>query len=294
MKRRVSISVLFGVPATILVLTLCACAGAGSGGHTTTGPSATGSGETIVTPGTVAAAQAMVDAFTAVRPSDSPPQHFTVTRGDFLRGAEDFDVNAYFNAFTHLSVEPGYLLDYLYRFDGMGGRPFIYVRPSGQEPYASFDAYAAAVPLEDTGTTGNRAYAQEYLDHIRVDDTAEGFFQLATLRLMDDQFYQYWHSGYDDTTVVCDKAGLERTMAAAGADFNLRGLPSSVQKQARELDLSPAVTLGDGTTVGVHVVTFSKWGGFLGHTFTIGRAFPHAFLADQTETLVKYDCGVQF
>jgi hypothetical protein len=292
MKRRVSISVLFGVPATILLLALCACAGGGD--HTTTGPPGTSSGETIVPPGTVAEAQAMVDAFTAARPSGNPPRHFTVARGDFVRDAGDFDVNAYFNTFTHLSVEPGYVLDYLYRFDGMGGRPFIYVRASGQTPYASFDAYAAAVPREDASATGNRAYAQEYLDHIRVDDTAEGFFQLATLRLMDDQFYQYWHSGYDDTTVVCDKAGLERTMTAAGSAFNLRRLPSSVQKQARKLDLSPAVTLGDGTSVSVRVVTFSKWGGFVGHTFTISRAFPHAFLADQNETLVKYDCGVQF
>ena len=64
-------------------------------------------------------------------------------RWTIVRTDGDFDVNAYFGVLTHLSVEPGWVIDYLYQADGMGGRPFIYARPADRAPYASFDEYAA-------------------------------------------------------------------------------------------------------------------------------------------------------
>jgi hypothetical protein len=207
-----------------------------------------------------------------------------------VRAKGDFDVNTYFGVLTHLSVEPGWVIDYLYRMDGMGGKPFVYARPVDHEPYASFDEYAATAG-ENTDT---RDYAHEYLDHIRTDDTRDGYFQLVALMIMADQFYLYWHAGYDDTTIVGDKEALEKTMVAAGTAFEGTGLPKDVQKRARKLDLTPTVAFPDASTAVVRVMTFSMWGGFAESKYTFSRQYPHAMVSKETKILIEYDCGVQF
>jgi hypothetical protein len=169
---------------------------------------------------------------------------------------------------------------------------------------------------------GEGAFASsryEYLDHIQVDDTAEGFFEFIVLYIMGDQFYLYWHANYNDTRIVCDRAGLEVVIAAT-EEFGTP-LSSEVQREARALDLEPRVQFEEGTlagerlhavvaqeqrldleprveseegTVHVRVVTFTKWGGFFEETYTISRDFPHTILHHEADMLVAYDCGVSF
>jgi hypothetical protein len=251
--------------------------------------------QTQADPAAITSGQAIVDALAAVQPSGGIPAHFrTEDVGDAVRAPDDFDVNAYFDVLTHLSVEPGYTVDYLYSMKGLGGSPFIYARPSSRAPYASLDEYVAATADEYQDTTARRVYGNEYLSHVKIDDAREGYFQSVALEIMDDQFYQYWHAGYNDTTLVCDKEALERTMAAAGSAFQSKGLPANVQNQARKIDLTPRVEFPDDSTAIVRVVTFSKWGGFKETKYTMSRRFPHTTLAQATTTLVEYDCGVQF
>jgi hypothetical protein len=195
-------------------------------------------------------------------------------------GAE-FDIMQYFSVLDHLSMQPGYLLDYVYHFDGMGGRPLLYVRPSGQPPYATEADLAAA------GINSN------YLDFVQTDDTPESYFQLVILALMGNQFYLYWHSNYNDSQIVCDKADVRKIISGLNGDFGYR-IPLASWVRAFLLnDVSPSVNIG-AQTVSVRLVTFTLWGGFYQETYTLSRSMPHIIQDVQEQNLVPYDCGVMF
>jgi hypothetical protein len=202
---------------------------------------------------------------------------------DFLRGLvegteEGFDANEYFSVLSHLSIEDGYTLGYLYYLEeDFGGHPVVHARPS---QYATLAEYIKA---EQPDLSPDHSY----LDHIRIDGTAESFFEFVVLRIMGEQFYLYWHSARDDAQIICSKESL-----GAVLDANPR-LPSDVKRGARSLDVVPAVEMGDDTVV-VRVVTFTNWGGFIQRSYTIGRDFPHKVLEEERETLVEYDSGVVF
>lgn len=246
-------------------------------------------------PDVVPSAQATVHALAAARPSGDIPAHFTTDiPADVVRNADDFDVNDYFKVLTHLTVEPAWAIDYLYEMDGMGGGPFIYARPADQAPYASSEAYVAAT-AEAAGDTGaDRDASREYLSHIRVDGTREGYFQLVALMTMADQFFLYWHANYNDNVIVADQEALEALLKETGSAFESDELPSDVRNRARKIDLTPTVAFPDDSTAVVRVVTFSKWGGFIESTYSLSRTFPHTVLDETHTTLVEYDCGVQF
>ena len=85
-----------------------------------------------------------------------------------------WDVNRYFAVLDRLSVEQGFILDWVYCFDGTGGSPKLYARPEGQPPLTS----CSEVQNPD-----------EYLDHIKTDGSKEGFFQLVLLKVVAEQFF---------------------------------------------------------------------------------------------------------
>jgi hypothetical protein len=241
----------------------------------------------------VVGAQDTVDAITSVQPSEVP-EHFNLDdNADIPRAPGDWDVNAYFGVLKHLSVEPGYVIDYLYTRSSLGGYPFIYARPSADSPYQSYEEYLDAQP-GGQAADGGGGNSHDYLDHIQIDDTREGYFQFVALRVMAAQFYQFWHAGYDDTTIVCDSAALERLLSGPGAAFTSNGLPKSVIAGARKIDLQPTVEFVDDSTAIVRVVTFSKWGGFAEVRFEMARQLPHSVIDVVSKTLVPYDCGVSF
>jgi hypothetical protein len=212
---------------------------------------------------------------------------------DAVKTGEEFDVNAYFSVLDHLSVQPGYVLDYAYDYNGSGGSPVIYAKPEDQDPYLTFSEYYA-------DTIGNRTWEEwfevsrlEYMDHIQVDDTEAGFFQYVVLRKMGTQFYLVWHANYNDDRIICDQGLLEELVASlAEPEFGL-ALSPELQDQARALDLEPRVEIGEDT-VEVRVVIFTMWGGFIEERYAITRSFPHKVIKEETETLVPYDCGILF
>jgi hypothetical protein len=245
-------------------------------------------------PGAVQSAKETVNAIASAQPSGSIPQHFRPEEpSDIPRQEGDWDVNTYFGALKHLTVQPGYVIDYFYVYDGMGGYPFIYARPADKQPYASYDEWAAA--LEASGhEPGEHDYDKEYLEHIEVDGTPEGFFELAALRIMAEQFYLYWHAAYNDDAIVYDEESLRRILDSADSSFGGNMIPNALRRAAAKLDVTPTVTFPDDSTAVIRLVTFSMWGGFVEKLFTFSREFPHALLDLKTETLVEYDCGVSF
>ena len=45
---------------------------------------------------------------------------------------ERFDINRYFTVLTHLVLEDGYVLDYVYFAPGGDGAPYLYARREGE------------------------------------------------------------------------------------------------------------------------------------------------------------------
>ena len=194
-----------------------------------------------------------------------------------------FEAATLLTLLPHLSMEPGYTLNYVYMDYSVGGNPILYAEPSGQSA-ESIEADRAETLMH---YPSSRFW---YLDHVRTDDTPEGYFEFVVLRTMGDQFYLNWHSAYNDETVVCSHKALDRLRSSI--DDHGFGVPplSKVRQRARHFDLAPVIVMGE-ESVSVSIVVFTKWGGLLRRTCVIARPYPHRLLDVQTETLVEYDCG---
>lgn len=193
---------------------------------------------------------------------------------------DEFDPNAYFDVLTHLSMEPGYVLDYVYTYDWMGGYPTLLARQENVPPYLSW--------------TDVQSEANNYLDHVVVDGTPEGFVELALLDMLGQQFYLWWHANYNDWIVVCNSADVRSIVDGLSGDGF--GLPMPVADRARALllrNLEPTVEIGT-QTVEVRIVAFTSWGGFFEILFEVQKEFPHTILNVEQTELVPYDCGVMF
>jgi hypothetical protein len=220
-----------------------------------------------------------VDAISTLTGGLEIPANFQTS--DPVKKGGEFDVMQYFSVLDRLSMQPGYVLDYAYHFDGMGGFPRLYARQIGQAPYATEADLSAA------GDTPG------YLDFVQTDDSPESYFQLALLSLMGSQFYLYWHADYNESQIVCSKADVSEIVASLNGDFGYPILFVSRIRAALLKDVGPEVNVGDQTAE-VRLATFSRWGGFYQQIFTISRFMPHTILDVQEKNLVPYDCGVMF
>lgn len=232
--------------------------------------------ETVLIPPETA--QGFVDAVLALPGRRShPPKHFMDDEEPVKKGRE-FNANRYFSVLDRLSMPPGYVLDYVYFSCSSGGEPIVYARRKDQSPYRTYSEYEAAggefaLPESQYG----------FVVNVRVDGSAEGYFQFVVLRVMGSQFYLDWHAAYNDDRIICDRAKLEE----------LHLMDEDVGVQAQDLDFQPSVAFREDCVL-VRVVVFTNWGGFLQRSYTIHRDFPHRILEEETETLVPYDCGLHF
>lgn len=211
--------------------------------------------------------------------SEDVPDHLLETS---TRRGDEFDANQYFNVLTHVSMREGYVLDYVYQGDDLGGYPLLYARPSDQAGYAS--------PADIPSNTELPAF-QEYLE---VRDTEQGYFEYVVLDIMANQFYLYWHANYNDYEIVCNRDDLNDIVSRiSSGDFGIAMDPVQ-QARARALqNIEPTVSLNEGTAT-VQFMTFTKWGGFYRETYTISRAYPHRIVDIKQDNVVPYDCGVAF
>jgi hypothetical protein len=195
----------------------------------------------------------------------------------------EFDVGQYFNVLTHISMQEGYALDYVYQNDDLGGYPLLYARPVDQVPFAS----TADIP-ENTEWPD----FHEYLD---VEDTEQGFFEYVAIDIMANQFYLFWHANYNDRQIICNRQQIyDIVEQISSGESGYAVLDPAQQAKTRFLkNIVPVVRLIGDTAV-VEVVTFTKWGGFYRLTYTISREPPHKIIDVQEENLVPYDCGVIF
>jgi hypothetical protein len=229
--------------------------------------------------GAITSCQATLDGMSAMVGGLKVPDHFR--NQNPAKIGNEFDVMEYFKVLDHLSVQPGTVLDYVYHYDGMGGYPVLYARPAAQPAYAT----EADLPVADK--------TPNYLDSVKLDDTPESYFQLVVLSMLGNHFYSFWHAGYNDREIVCDKTGVSGIVASLNGEF---GYPISPVARVQALllkDVEPYVSIGE-QVVEVRLVTFSKWGGFYSNTYTISRKDPHTLQDPEQKILVPYDCGVMF
>jgi len=199
----------------------------------------------------------------------------TVFLESLEQGGEKFDVNDYFTVLTHLAPEDGYVLDYVYFAPGGDGAPYLYARREVEPAFATHSEYQnAGVGVED------------YLSHIQVDGTAEGYYELALLSIMGGQFYLAWHFAYNDWEAVGSKERIQAIIE--GMNENHAPLTEEQVEAALQLDPAPKVKF-EADKVLVRILVFTKWGGFYERIFTIDRDFPHQMIDDEIE-LVPYNC----
>ena len=187
----------------------------------------------------------------------------------------------YFAVLDHLTMAPGYVLDYVYQYDGMGGSPLLYARPISQSPYTT------EADLASSGDTAS------YLDFVQVDDTPESYFQLVLLSLLGEEFYLYWHANYGDIRVVCEKIDVGDIVTGLDGNFGYRISLLSRLRAALLDRVQPTVQVGE-QAVQIRLVTFTRWGGFYEQIYTVNRSMPHTIQDVQRKNLVPYDCGVMF
>jgi hypothetical protein len=190
---------------------------------------------------------------------------------------ERFDPNEYFTVLGHLAPEHGRVLDYVYFAPGGDGLPKVYARQEGERPFATYSEY-------------KNAEVEEYLSFIQVDGTAEGFFELALLSIMGEQFYLSWHAEYNDWEVVSSQERLEAIIEWLNEEYH--PLTEEQVEDIKRLEVAPRVEF-EADKVRVRTLVFTKWGGFYERIFTIDRDFPHQVIEEDIE-LVPYNCGVMF
>jgi hypothetical protein len=195
---------------------------------------------------------------------------------EILDAAGDkFDINEYFQALSHLTLEDGYVLDYVYFAPGGGdGAPYLYAIQKNEPKFENYSEY------ENAGV-------DNYLSHILVDGTAEGFYELAVLSVMGEQFYLGWHFAYNDWEVV---SSHEKVDAIIELMKERKSPLTDEQVEAvSKLDVAPRVKF-EGDKVRVWILLFTKYGGFYERKFTIKRDFPH-LMNEEDNQLVPYISG---
>lgn len=213
-------------------------------------------------------------------PGDDPPEH--LIQENARRTREEFDVNQLLEVLTHLELEQGKVLDWVYRFDGFGGDPLIYVRSVDEAPFATYEELQQA-----RGDIDPKAY----VDVVRTDETPEGYVEYVLLYLLGDQFYLWWHSASRDLRVLCDREALRSAVEAA--DNFCMEMPEEVIRQALAVEPRAQVELGEERVI-VRLHVFSKWGGLYRATYQVGSEPTPGVLSQQSENLVEYYCPVVF
>jgi hypothetical protein len=228
-----------------------------------------------------------VSSFKALQPAVVPD---TLAATGTKMGGE-YDVSGYFEVLKHISMDNGYVLDYVYLTDTQRGGPILYVRPADRIPFYNYDAYKTATHetprqekdnsmiwlvkgTDDTGS-GNK---------IKIDGTRQGYFEYVVLQTISNQFYLLGGAIINDKKIVCEKAELEGIWAEIDA-AGMGPVDTSVKEQAQQFDFAPAVTFHPDL-IQVSLTIFSKYSGFTRYSYYISKDYPYYITNIKQDTLM--------
>jgi hypothetical protein len=212
---------------------------------------------------------------------------------------EDFKPNMYFSFMKHIRMQEGYVLDYVYYSDGMGGLPVVYARKESDPPFNSYDEFLASYGEESGDERSynlSMPHGSDYLEKIVVDGTAESYFEFLTLAWLGDQFKLEWHGMYNDYKFMCDYSDMKYVYDSMSIfDYGEEKflLPADVEFNAQFIDYTPRVSV-NAENVLIRLVMFTKWGGFNELYYTVGRDDPMDVQDSQINSILEYDCGIAF
>ena len=221
----------------------------------------------------------------------------------------EFNINHYFDILEKIKLEEGWLADYLYFKDRLGGEPVIISYPqSKRKEYAEIIKKMYDKKLEEKKRNGyseaediveqffNKDDVDNYLDHVKLDGSEESYLQLVILAALGSQFSLFWHALYNDKEFVCTSEKAEKIVRRIGiVDEDIGTIDSQLFEQdtvekLKEISFEPQITIKEDKVV-VRLVFFTKWGGFIEAKYQVKKDFPHKIIERETETLIDYDCG---
>ena len=216
--------------------------------------------------------QETVDAVAALQPK-GPPEH--LREHECIKTGNEWDINTYFTVLTNISVEEGYYLDYVYRYEGNEGYPVIFFKENGQEPYKTYSEWYKY---------WNKGRLVR--DKIRINGTKEGFFEYVVLNCIGGQFYFWWHAYYRDKTIICDPAKFD--------EMNYHSSPPEILiEEAKSLNYEPVIEFREDKVIVIFMI-FTEWEGVQRVTYTINREYPHTIDSKDKEVVLEYDSGLMF
>jgi hypothetical protein len=216
--------------------------------------------------------QPLVSALLALMPKrvqDVPPEF----REGLAQGKRPgvFDPNCYFAVLSHLSMQEGYSLDWVYAYDGTSGEPMLCAVRSGERPAAEVMGYTAA-----------RACANA-LEHVMVDGTEAAYTELVILQTVGVQFYLLGDAVGRGILPIYEKAWLDSAVKCL--DF-MGGDPQRLL-QLSPADREPQVVL-DAERAEVSVFRYRAGEGLSRLTYVYERQFPHRLVGSGSEVVVSY------
>ena len=207
---------------------------------------------------------------------------FLALKATFNKESSRARVNDYFSVLGHLSLSPGYILDYYYvLLEDFAGWPVLYVRSPDQTPIPDL----TEEPFEpDSKTPADSENLDQY---IQIDDSNQGYFEFLLLSTMGKQFQLFWHANYDDNAIICSMDEVEEEIQKHNIDES----DPDFRKNAEKIDYEPKFKY-ENNSVEIQIIGFQHWGGLFRSTYHISRSFPHTILDHNDEDLVEWDIGI--
>jgi hypothetical protein len=226
---------------------------------------------------------------------------------NIIKSDSEFKIEHYFDILDNIELEKGWLVDYLYLQDRLGGEPIIIAYPDFKKT-----EYEKLIYKINANETANSAQAAElkniidafldyddvdnYLKHIKLDESEEAYLQFVILTELGSQFALFWHAAYNDKEFVCTPEKAEKIINRIGRqEEDINTIENDLFNQqtiekVREINFEPEVMIRDDKAV-VRLVFFTKWGGFIEAKYSVETTFPHKIIKRETTNLVEYDCG---
>ena len=218
----------------------------------------------------------------------------------------EFKIDHYFDILSNVELEPGWLVDYLYLQQRLGGEPIIIAFPeSKKREYQKIinkinynELYSNTQDNDLDNIIDNFLNYDDldnYLDHLILDGSEESYFQFVILAKLGTQFALFWHALYNDGEFICTPEVAEKIIKRMNSgkdemDFMEDDL---FDEQLKNIDFEPKINIKEDKAV-VRLVFFTKWGGFIGAKYIVKTTFPHKIIEKETETLIEYSCGYNY
>jgi len=198
------------------------------------------------------------------------------------KGGLLINLNDLFKVLKHISLENGYVLDYVYRYRDGGGYPCVYARKKEAASLLSYEEYEKKF---------SDYQGDEYIINwhllIKIDGTPESYFEMFTLMEVANNFGLIWHELYRQGNIVPDNESAKR-------------LPEEVQNKIENVDFFPKVIF-QGNRVVVSYLVFYNWRGLFKKTAILEipttaildrERFSPIFISGDLKKLVEYSSPI--